>query len=94
MRPLNPPRRTLERIVCYVKEPNFETKIRVMDKAVSSAGLYTAANELREACTIKEYSDQRTFSESTKYDKFKMGVVDFCMNMISRSQNQFKKING
>jgi hypothetical protein len=81
---------TLARHVCYLSEPSYATKIRVMDKA-TSLGVYTAADELREACLIKEASDPITYGESSECDRFKMGVTDYALTMVSRLQNQFKK---
>lgn len=81
---------TLERKVCYLKEPNYLTKIRVMDKAVT-LGIYTAAEELRELSVIREASDAITYSESPESDAYKLGCVDYCLGMIKRLQNQFKK---
>lgn len=81
---------TFERKACYLTEPNYLTKIRVMDKATTS-GVYTAADELREACVLKDVSDAITYSEAPESDRYKMGVVDYCLTMITRLQNQFKK---
>lgn len=81
---------TLERKVCYLREPNYVTKIRVMDKA-TTLGVYTAADELREISVIKESSDAITYGESPECDRYKLGVVDYCLGMVSRLQNQFKK---
>jgi hypothetical protein len=81
---------TLERTVCYIKEPNYPTKIAVMDKA-ASVGPYRAADELREACLIKEASDAITYSESPESDRYKLGVTEYCLGIVSRLQNQFKK---
>ena len=81
---------TLERAVCYLKEPNYLTKIRVMDKA-TTMGIYTAAEELREVSVIKEHSDAITYSESSDSDRYKLGIVDYCLGMVTRLQNQFKK---
>ncbi len=81
---------TFERRVCYLTEPNYPTKIRVMDKAVT-LGAYTAADEMREACVIKEASDAITYGESPECDRYKMGVTDYCLTMVTRLQNQFKK---
>ncbi len=80
----------LSRHVCYLTEPNYTTKIRVMDKVVT-AGVYTAADELREACVIRDASDTITYGDSPECDRYKMGVVDYCLTMITRLQNQFKK---
>ena len=81
---------TLERKVCYLSEPNYQTKISVMDKAVT-IGIYRAAEELREISVIKESSDAITFSDSSESDIYKLGIVDYCMGMVNRLQNQFKK---
>jgi len=78
------------RAVCYLKEPNYITKVRLMDKA-TSIGVYSAGEELRELCTIKEASDPITYSEAPESDAFKMGIVDYAINMVRRLQNQFKK---
>ena len=78
------------RSVCYLKEPNYVTKVRIMDKA-STSGVYSAAEELREICVIKEESDPITYSEAPESDRFKLGVLDYAIGMISRLQNQFKK---
>jgi hypothetical protein len=81
---------TLERAVCYLKEPNYLTKIRVMDKA-TTMGVYTAAEELREVSVVREHSDAITYSESPESDRYKLGIVDYCLGMVTRLQNQFKK---
>lgn len=81
---------TKERSVCYLREPNYLTKIRVMDKA-TSLGVYTAADELRESCVIKEESDPITFGEGSECDRYKLGVTDYALTMVKRLQNQFKK---
>jgi hypothetical protein len=81
---------TFERAVCYLREPNYLTKVRVMDKA-ASLGVYTAAEELREMSVIKEHSDSLTYSDHYESDRYKIGILDYCLGMISRLQNQFKK---
>lgn len=81
---------TLERKVCYLSEPNYLTKIRVMDKA-TTIGIYTAADELREACLIKEASDPITYGDAPECDRYKLGVTDYALTMVTRLQNQFKK---
>ena len=81
---------TLERKACFLSEPNYQTKISVMDKAVT-IGVYRAAEELREISVIKESSDAITYSDSPESDRYKLGVVDYCLGMVSRLQNQFKK---
>jgi hypothetical protein len=81
---------TLERKVCYLSEPNYLTKIRVMDKA-TTIGIYTAADELREACLLREASDPITYGEAPECDRYKLGATDYALTMVTRLQNQFKK---
>ena len=81
---------TLNRHVCYLTEPNYHTKIRVMDKA-TTLGVYTAADELREACLIRDASDPITYGDSPECDRYKLGVTDYALTMVTRLQNQFKK---
>lgn len=82
--------KTLKRSVCYLKEPNFDTKVRVMDKAMQ-IGLYSAANELRKDCVITDVSDAITYADSPECDEYKLGVVDSLMEHVNRLQDQFKK---
>lgn len=81
---------TLERAVCYLSEPSYATKIRVMDKA-ATLGMWTAGDELRLACTIKAASDPITYGESPECDRYKMGITDYAIMMVKRLDNQFKK---
>lgn len=81
---------TFERIVAYISEPNYLTKIRVMDK-MTTAGAWTASDELRQACTIIDVSDPLTYGEGPECDEFKMGLVKYCSEMVRIMQNQFKK---
>lgn len=81
---------TFERTVCYLKEPNYPTKINVLNKA-SQLGAWAAGDELREASVIKESSDARTYGESAECDAYKLGITEYCMGMVTRMTNQFKK---
>lgn len=81
---------TFNRTVCFLKEPNYATKLRVMDKATTE-GVYTAADELRVACLLREESDPITYGEGPECDDYKMGVTDYALTMVKRLQNQFKK---
>lgn len=81
---------TMQRHVCYLSEPNYVTKLAVMDKALT-VGPYIAGEELRQACIIKEASDAITYSDSPESDRYKLGAVDYCILMVKRLQNQFKK---
>ena len=61
-----------------------------MDK-MTSIGVYMGANELREACTLKEYSDPLTYGDSPECDPYKMGVINFCMGIIHSFHPASKK---
>ena len=81
---------TFERVACFIREPNFPTKLNVLSKMVS-LGIYPASDELREACTIKDASDPLTYGESAECDDYKLGVVNFCMGIIKPLQNVYDK---
>lgn len=81
---------TFERKICYLKEPNYPTKVAVYNKSLI-LGPAIAAEELRELSTIKESSDVITYSDSPDSDRYKLGIAEFCMSLVSRLQNQFKK---
>lgn len=81
---------TKERIVCYVKDPEWTVQIKIMDMGITQ-GLYTSADYLRELITLKEESDPRTYEKGKANDKYRMGVLDFCLGLAERCQNQIKK---
>lgn len=81
---------THKRIVAYLKEPNYMTKIMLMDKAVQS-GPYVAGEEIRQICQIKEDSDPITYSDAPASDQYKMGIVNRCMAIVEQARDQFKK---
>ena len=81
---------TRVRTYCFLKEPNFPTKISVMDK-MAAIGIYNAAEELREATVLKTESDAITYGDNPECDDFKMGVVQFCVTMIRMKENAYKK---
>lgn len=81
---------TRVRTFCFLKEPNFPTKISVMDK-MAAVGIYNAAEELREATVLKTESDAITYGDNPECDDFKMGVVQFCVKVIRMKENVYKK---
>jgi hypothetical protein len=81
---------TFVRSVCFLKEPNYVTKLSIMDKSIT-IGVYHAAEELRTVCLLAEESDAITFSESSESDRYKLGVVNFCLGIITALKNQFQK---
>lgn len=78
-----------EQIIGYVKEPNRITKVRILDKAMSSP--MTAGSDLLDIILIKEESDPRISSENQDFDKYYLGAVMAAMGMIKYSQDTFKK---
>ena len=77
---------TNKRIVAYLRQPNFAEKLHAMDTALT-AGVYMSANNLMELLLIREHSDALIETD----DDAKMGVVDYCMGLVSRYQNQLQK---
>lgn len=81
---------TNERIVSFIQDPNYTTKLALMDKA-SIVGSMMAAEELRLMCQLKEQSDSLTYGDASECDFYKLGVARFCMDIIVYATNQFKK---
>ena len=81
---------TKERIVGYLKEPNYIQKIYAMDK-IATVGIFAAGDELRSALTIQEESDPRTYSTASDCDAYRLGMTGACVPIISIVQNSFKK---
>jgi hypothetical protein len=81
---------TYERIVSYIKEPNYITKLALMDKA-SQNGVNMAAEELRMICQIREESHPLTYGEEYECDPYKLGVVQVCINTIGMVIDAYKK---
>lgn len=85
----NPDTKTF--VECYLKEPNYMTKLVILDK-VMSHGIHIASEDLRQACVITEHSDPITFSDAPQSDPFKLGVLNYISaEMVSTYTNQFKK---
>lgn len=81
---------SFDRIVTYIKEPNYMTKLALMDKA-AMVGPMNAGEEFRLLCLLKEHSNPLAHSENEEYDKYKLGVTKFCVEIIELAQNEFKK---
>ena len=81
---------TKERSVAYLSEPNFTTKLAIMDKSIM-LGVYQAGEELMRMCILKEASDPIMYSEHPSSDEYRMGVIDYCLTMINRFKNKLKK---
>ena len=79
-----------ERIVSYITEPNYMTKIALMDKA-RMLGPNMAAEELRVMCQLKEESHPLTYGESSDCDKYKLGVSQKCLGVIDIALDEIKK---
>lgn len=86
---INP--QTFERYVVFLREPSYMTKLYALDK-VTTHGLNVAAEDLRQACIMKEYSDPITYSDANESDPYKLGTLDFIKdNMVKRYIPQLKK---
>ena len=81
---------TNERIIAFLKEPSYLQKIMTYDK-ISTLGAFSAGDELREACTLKQDSDYRTYSENPEFDNYKFGLTTFCISMTEIAKDVFKK---
>lgn len=81
---------TNERVVSYIQEPNYPTKLHLMDKS-GERGMHWAGEELRSICQLKEESDSLTYGDAYECDKYKLGVAQFCLGIITIALNQFKK---
>ena len=79
-----------ERIIAYVSEPNYQTKLHLMDKAVA-LGQHAAAEEYREMCLIREASHPLTYANTPDADPYKLGVVAKCLETITMVMDVFKK---
>lgn len=81
---------TMERKIGYVQEPNYATKVAMMDKCMM-IGPMAAGEDLREFCLIKDASDPMLYANVQAADEYKLGVADFCMGLVSLFKDQFKK---
>lgn len=79
-----------DRIVSYIKEPNYVTKLALMDKA-AVVGPMNAAEDFRNMCLIREESDRLADSDDERYDQYKLGVAQFCVEIITIAQSVYKK---
>jgi hypothetical protein len=85
----NPETKTF--VECYLKEPNYMTKLVILDK-VMSHGIHIASEDLRQACVLTDHSDPLTYSDAPQSDPFKLGVLDYiAKSMIDTYVDQFKK---
>jgi hypothetical protein len=81
---------TNERVVAFIKEPTFLQKMYAMDK-LTTLGAFASGNELRETLTLKEESNPLTYGDGTECDKYKMGIVTQCIQLIEVAQNILEK---
>jgi hypothetical protein len=81
-----------ERLVAYVREPDYMSKLALMDKA-STLGIRMAAEELRMMfqCTGQDESHPYTCSDLAEFERYKLGVAEFCIGIVQISVDQLKK---
>lgn len=81
---------SMERIVSYIKEPSYMTKLALMDKA-AQVGIMMAGEEFRLLCQLKDESHRLTYIEHHEADKYKLGVTRFCVDIIELVQDELGK---
>jgi hypothetical protein len=81
---------TLERIVSYIQEPNYMTKLALMDKA-GQVGINMAGEELRMICQLKDESHPLTYGDTFESEPYKLGVVQLCITTITMIADAYKK---
>lgn len=81
---------TDERVVGFLKEPNYLQKIVTLDK-IATVGIFVAGDELRETITLREESDPRTYNDTPDCDNYRLGMVGTCVPIVNVIQNSFKK---
>ena len=81
---------TDERVVGFLKEPNYLQKIFTLDK-IATVGIFAAGEELREILTLREESDPRTYGTTADCDAYRLGMVGACVPIVNVIQNSFKK---
>ena len=79
-----------EQIVGYMKEPSYIQKLVALDK-MATTGPFMAGDELREAITLREESDPRTFDPNPECDKYRLGMTSACITILEVYQNSYKK---
>ena len=80
---------TDENVIGYIKTPSRLTKLRVLDKAMTSP--VTAAADLFEAVLLKDESDPRFSSTHADHDKYYLGGTMEAFKLVEMSVNTFKK---
>lgn len=76
----------------FLSEPNFATKLRTMDFMTrAGGGIFSAAEQLCEAVLIKDHSHPLTYGAGSECDKFKLGVITKCTELIEYTVDQYKK---
>ena len=81
---------SLERIVAYLRNPTFTEKLYAMDQAIT-VGPFMSASNMSELVLIKDESHPLASSDAPQADMIRLGIVNYCMGLISHYQNQFKK---
>lgn len=82
---------TLERAVCYIKEPTFQQKISALDNA-NTLGVFQSAALLLDWTIISEHSDAVFLKDILPHhDACRLAAVNEASNMVQSYSNQFKK---
>ena len=81
---------SLERIVAYLRNPSFTEKLYAMDQSAIS-GPWMASMNMMDLLLIKEESHALASSDAPQADNVKLGIVNYCLNLVTYYSNQFKK---
>jgi len=81
---------TNDRIVGYIKEPNYIQTLCFMDK-ITGSGTWIAADEMRETLTLREESNSKTYESSSDCTPYKIGMCRICIGLGEVIESSFKK---
>jgi hypothetical protein len=77
-------------VVGFLKEPNLNMKIRVLDN-IGSEKLISTGSTLLESIIIKEYSDSRIYDRHPDHDQYYLGATTEAIAICKVARNVVKK---
>lgn len=78
-------------VYCFLKEPDYQAKLAILDR-VTTHGVYSAAEYMRQLCTLTDHSDAISHGDTPQSDPYKLGVVAFIRdNLVTVYSDQYKK---
>jgi hypothetical protein len=82
--------KTGEPVVAYVKEPNYVSKVALMDSIISKGAVITGET-MREACLIEKESHPLTYGNAPECDEYKLSIAINCIGLIKSVADEYKK---